>query len=129
MRERVLDELRGHFRPEFLNRVDEIVVFHSLTEEELAQIVGLQVELLARRLAERRITIEVDESARRWLARTGYDPVYGARPLKRAIQREIETPLARLIVSGALLDGGLVRIEAGPSGLLLEARPTSVAGD
>ena len=125
MRERVLEELRQHFRPEFLNRVDEIVVFRSLTEDELARIVGLQIELLARRLAERRIQLEVDDTARHWLARTGYDPAYGARPLKRLIQRDVETPLARLIVEGSLRDGGVVHVTSGPAGLTVRSEPVT----
>jgi ATP-dependent Clp protease ATP-binding subunit ClpB len=111
MREQVLEALRRHFRPEFLNRVDEVVVFRALTEAELAKIVEIQLEGLRRRLAERRITLEVTEAARNHLARVGYDPVYGARPLKRVIQREVETPVARLIVAGKLRDGGTVRVD------------------
>jgi ATP-dependent Clp protease ATP-binding subunit ClpB len=110
MREQVLDALRRHFRPEFLNRVDEIVVFRALTEAELAKIVEIQLDGLRRRLADRRITLEVTEAARNHLAKVGYDPVFGARPLKRAIQREVETPVARLIVAGKLRDGGAVRV-------------------
>ncbi|HVQ27598.1 MAG TPA: AAA family ATPase, partial [Planctomycetota bacterium] len=111
MREQVLQALQRQFRPEFLNRVDEVVVFRALTEAELAKIVDIQLEGLRRRLAERRITIEVTEAARAYLAREGYDPVFGARPLKRAIQREVETPLARLIVAGTLRDGGIARVD------------------
>jgi ATP-dependent Clp protease ATP-binding subunit ClpB len=111
MREQVLDALRRHFRPEFLNRVDEVVVFRALTEAELAKIVEIQLDGLRRRLADRRITLEVSEAARNYLARIGYDPVFGARPLKRAIQREVETPVARLIVAGKLRDGGTVRVD------------------
>jgi ATP-dependent Clp protease ATP-binding subunit ClpB len=110
MREQVLDALRRHFRPEFLNRVDEIVVFRALTEAELAKIVEIQLDGLRHRLADRRITLEVTEAARNYLAKVGYDPVFGARPLKRAIQREVETPVARLIVAGKLRDGGAVRV-------------------
>jgi ATP-dependent Clp protease ATP-binding subunit ClpB len=111
MRAQVLQALQRQFRPEFLNRVDEVVVFRALTEAELARIVEIQLEGLRRRLAERRITLEVMEGARDYLARVGYDPVFGARPLKRAIQREVETPVARLIVSGRLRDGGMVRVD------------------
>ncbi|TMQ22416.1 MAG: ATP-dependent chaperone ClpB [Candidatus Rokuibacteriota bacterium] len=123
MREQVLEALRRHFRPEFLNRVDEIVVFRALTEAELGRIVEIQLEGLQRRLAERRITLEVAESARAYLARSGYDPVYGARPLKRIIQRDVETPIARLIVGGKLRDGGAVRVDAAGDGLRVEAEP------
>jgi ATP-dependent Clp protease ATP-binding subunit ClpB len=123
MREQVLDALRRQFRPEFLNRVDEIVVFRALTEAELAKIVEIQLEGLRKRLAERRITLEVTEAARAHLARVGYDPVFGARPLKRAIQREVETPVARLIVAGKLRDGGAVRVDV--VGDALRVEPTS----
>jgi ATP-dependent Clp protease ATP-binding subunit ClpB len=111
MREQVMEALRRHFRPEFLNRVDEVVVFRALTEAELGKIVEIQLEGLRRRLTERRISIEVTEGARAHLARAGYDPVYGARPLKRVIQREVETPIARIIVAGKLRDGGTVRVD------------------
>jgi ATP-dependent Clp protease ATP-binding subunit ClpB len=121
MREQVLDALRRHFRPEFLNRVDDIVVFRALTEAELAKIVEIQLEGLRRRLADRRITLEMAEAARNYLARVGYDPVFGARPLKRAIQREVETPIARLIVAGKLRDGGTVRADVVGDELRVEA--------
>ena len=121
MRERVLEALRRQFRPEFLNRVDEVVVFRALTEAELGQIVEIQLEGLRKRLAERRITLEVTEAARAILARVGYDPVFGARPLKRAIQREVETPVARLIVAGKLRDGGTVRVDVAGDALRVEA--------
>ncbi|MCL6640128.1 MAG: AAA family ATPase, partial [Candidatus Rokubacteria bacterium] len=120
MREQVLEALRRHFRPEFLNRVDEVVVFRALTEAELARIVQIQLEGLRRRLAERRITLEVTEAARAWLARVGYDPVFGARPLKRVIQREVETPVARLIVAGKLKDGGTARVDVVGDALRVE---------
>ena len=111
MKERVLDSLQHHFRPEFLNRVDEIIVFHSLTEEDLKKIVDIQLDRLRTRLAERRITLELTDEAKSHLAQAGYDPVYGARPLKRAIQREIETPLSRLILKGEIKDNTVLRAE------------------
>jgi len=123
MREQVLEALRRHFRPEFLNRVDEVVVFRALTEAELAKIVAIQLEGLRRRLAERRIALEVTEGAQAHLARVGYDPVFGARPLKRVIQREVETPVARLIVAGKLRDGGTVRVDMAGDALRLEPVP------
>ena len=123
MREQVLEALRRQFRPEFLNRVDEVVVFRALTEAELAKIVEIQLEGLRRRLGERRITLEVTEAARAYLARVGYDPVFGARPLKRAIQREVETPVARLIVAGKLRDGGTVRVDAARDALSVDVAP------
>ena len=111
MKESVLDALRHHFRPEFLNRVDEIIVFHSLTVEDLKSIVDIQLEHLKRRLSERRITLELSDEAKSHIASIGYDPVYGARPLKRTIQRELETPLSRLILKGEVRDNTAVRIE------------------
>ena len=120
MREQVLDALRRQFRPEFLNRVDEIVVFRALTEGELGKIVEIQLEGLRRRLAERRISIDVTGGARAHLARFAYDPVFGARPLKRVIQREVETPVARLIVAGKLRDGSSVRVDAAGDALRVE---------
>jgi ATP-dependent Clp protease ATP-binding subunit ClpB len=120
MREQVLEALRRQFRPEFLNRVDEIVVFRALTEAELGKIVEIQLEGLRRRLAERRISIEVTDAARAHLAHVGYDPVFGARPLKRVIQREVETPVARLIVAGKLRDGSAVRVDAAGDALRVE---------
>jgi ATP-dependent Clp protease ATP-binding subunit ClpB len=120
MREQVLEALRRQFRPEFLNRVDEIVVFRALTEGELGKIVEIQLEGLRRRLAERRISIDVTGGARAHLARFAYDPVFGARPLKRVIQREVETPVARLIVAGKLRDGSSVRVDAAGDALRVE---------
>jgi ATP-dependent Clp protease ATP-binding subunit ClpB len=111
MKGAVLDEMRHHFRPEFLNRVDEIIVFHALSEKHLKQIVDIQLELLRARLAERHITIRLTDGARTHLVRAGYDPLYGARPLKRAIQKEIETPLGRLILKGEVRDGKSVLVD------------------
>jgi ATP-dependent Clp protease ATP-binding subunit ClpB len=111
MKEAVLTEMRHHFRPEFLNRVDEIVVFHSLTEEDLKKILQIQLQRLRARLAERHINIELTPAAETHLAREGYDPVYGARPLKRAIQKELETPLGRRLLSGQINDGDRVIVD------------------
>jgi ATP-dependent Clp protease ATP-binding subunit ClpB len=108
MKEAVLEEMRHAFRPEFLNRVDEIIVFHSLSEEHLKKIVDIQLERLRARLAERRIKLELTEGARTHLVRTGYDPAYGARPLTRAVQKQIETPLGRLLLKGEIHDGQTV---------------------
>ncbi len=105
MRALVLKEIQQHFRPEFLNRVDEVVVFHPLTREELAKIVDIQLTRLRARLTDRRMTLELTPAAVAELAARGYDPVYGARPLKRLIQHEIETPLSRLIIQGKVVDG------------------------
>jgi ATP-dependent Clp protease ATP-binding subunit ClpB len=110
MRATVLDELRQNLRPEFLNRIDEIVVFHKLTEEQLKEIVDIQLDRVRTRLRDRRITLEITDDAKTHLVRTGYEPAYGARPLKRAIQREVETPLGRKILAGEVRDGDVVRI-------------------
>jgi ATP-dependent Clp protease ATP-binding subunit ClpB len=110
MKEAVLEEMRRHFRPEFLNRVDEVIVFHALSEEHLGKILEIQLARLQARLQDRHIGIELDDAARKFLARAGYDPAYGARPLKRAIQREIETPLARLVLEGQVRDGQQVAV-------------------
>jgi ATP-dependent Clp protease ATP-binding subunit ClpB len=118
MKSAVLDELRNHFRPEFLNRVDEIIVFHALAEEHLKQIVEIQLEGLRKRLADRHIEIELSDRARTHLVRAGYDPVYGARPLKRAIQREVETPLARQILAGEVRDGQHLFVDLDSAGNL-----------
>jgi ATP-dependent Clp protease ATP-binding subunit ClpB len=118
MKETVLEELRGHFRPEFLNRVDEIIVFHALTEEHLKQIVDIQLNGLRKRLADRHIDLELTDGARGHLVRSGYDPAYGARPLKRAIQREIETPVARRILGGEVRDGHHIVVDLDPAGHL-----------
>jgi ATP-dependent Clp protease ATP-binding subunit ClpB len=111
MKEAVLEEMRHHFRPEFLNRVDEIIVFHALSEEHLKQIVEIQLDNLRRRLADRNITLRLTDAARSHLVHTGYNPHYGARPLKRAIQKEIETPLGRLILKGEVRDGKTVVVD------------------
>jgi ATP-dependent Clp protease ATP-binding subunit ClpB len=111
MKEAVLDEMRRHFRPEFLNRVDETIVFHALSEEHLKEIVDIQLAQLRTRLAERHIQIELTDAARTHLVRTGYNPTYGARPLKRAIQKEVETQLARLILKGEVRDGQTVLVD------------------
>jgi ATP-dependent Clp protease ATP-binding subunit ClpB len=112
MKEAVQEEMRRHFRPEFLNRVDEIIVFHALNEEQLKQIVEIQLERLRQRLADRHITLELTDAARTNLVRGSYDPHYGARPLKRAIQKKIETPLGRLLVQGQVRDGQTVHVDA-----------------
>ena len=119
MKDAVLEELRQHFRPEFLNRIDETIVFHALTEEHLKLIVEIQLAGLRKRLAERHIEIELSDRARGYLARSGYDPTYGARPLKRAIQREIETPLARRILGGEIRETQRLFIDLDGAGNLL----------
>jgi ATP-dependent Clp protease ATP-binding subunit ClpB len=124
MKEAVLDEMRHHFRPEFLNRVDEVVVFHALNEDHLKQIVDIQLVHLRRRLEERHIQLEMTDKAKDHLVRVGYDPAYGARPLKRTIQKEIETPLGRQILQGSVRDGQTVVVDydGGPKQLVFETK-------
>ncbi|WP_027891125.1 ATP-dependent chaperone ClpB [Calidithermus chliarophilus] len=122
IRNRVFEVLQQHFRPEFLNRLDEIVVFKPLTQEQIAQIVEIQLEGLRHRLAERRISLELSPEAKRFLAERGYDPVFGARPLKRVIQRELETPLSKKILAGEVQDGAYLRVNVGPQGLSFEVQ-------
>jgi ATP-dependent Clp protease ATP-binding subunit ClpB len=116
IREEVLQALRAHFRPEFLNRVDDIVVFHALDREHVREIVDIQLRRLAKRLAERQLVLDVSDAAKDYLAQRGYDPVFGARPLKRVIQNEIETPLAEKIIAGDLRDGMHVAVDLKPGG-------------
>jgi ATP-dependent Clp protease ATP-binding subunit ClpB len=118
-KESVLATVRASFKPEFLNRLDEIVVFDALTQDELARIVDLQLALLEKRLGVRRITIQVTDAARQWLSETGYDPAYGARPLRRLIQSAIGDPLSRMLIGGEVTDGGAVVVDRGEDGLAL----------
>jgi ATP-dependent Clp protease ATP-binding subunit ClpB len=111
MEARVNEALRGHFRPEFLNRLDETIIFHSLKQEELREIVELQVQRLAKRLEDKKIALVLNTEALDWIAAVGYDPVYGARPLKRAIQRELETPIAKSILAGSFSAGHTIAVE------------------
>ena len=128
MKSEVLDELRKQFRPEFLNRVDDIVVFHALTEADLTKIVEIQLGNLRKRLAERKVSLVLTEEAKQHIVRTGYDPAYGARPLKRAITKEVETPLARLLLKGEVPDGGTVSADYDETvdGLRFETKPGAV---
>ncbi|MGN6497911.1 MAG: ATP-dependent chaperone ClpB [Tsuneonella sp.] len=109
----VMDVVRGHFRPEFLNRLDEIILFHRLGQEHMAPIVDIQVARVQKLLKDRKITLDLTDAARRWLGRVGYDPVYGARPLKRAVQRYLQDPLAERLLAGEIPDGSTVRIDEG----------------
>jgi ATP-dependent Clp protease ATP-binding subunit ClpB len=118
-RGRVMGELRGHFRPEFLNRVDEIVLFKPLTLEEIEKIVELQVDDVRRRLSDRRLTLELAREACELIAREGYDPVYGARPLRRFIQREVETRIGRALLSGEIVDGATIEIDVADGELVV----------
>ncbi|KPF73201.1 Clp protease ClpB [Blastomonas sp. AAP25] len=115
----VMEVVRGHFRPEFLNRLDEIILFHRLGEEHMAPIVDIQVARVAKLLKDRKITIDLSDSAKKWLGRVGYDPVYGARPLKRAIQRYLQDALADKLLRGEIPDGSTVKVEDGDGQLVL----------
>ncbi len=126
-RDQVMAAVRAHFRPEFLNRLDEIVLFDRLSRANMDGIVDIQLGILARRLAARDITLDVDETARTWLADRGYDPVYGARPLKRVIQKELQDQLAEKLLSGAILDGASVHVTAGDGGLVIGGPATARA--
>jgi ATP-dependent Clp protease ATP-binding subunit ClpB len=111
LRDAVMEEVRRHFRPEFLNRIDEVIVFHALNEAQLKQIVDIQLTRLRARLAERKITLELIDAAKTHLVRAGYDPAFGARPLKRVIQKEVETELAKLLLAGEIRDGQTVVVD------------------
>jgi ATP-dependent Clp protease ATP-binding subunit ClpB len=119
-REQVMSLVRSTFKPEFLNRLDEVVIFDALSTDDLARIVDLQVELLRKRLSGRRLELEVTDEARAWLARTGYDPIYGARPLRRLVQSAIGDPLAKALLAGEIHDGGTVRVDVNASGDALQ---------
>ena len=127
VRDQVMAIVRASFRPEFLNRVDEIILFHRLQKSEMARIVDIQMERLAHLLEERKITIKLEPSARDWLAEKGWEPAYGARPLKRAIQKSVQDPLAELILSGRIKDGEKVVITAGKQGLKFNGEVAAAA--
>ncbi|HBS98347.1 ATP-dependent chaperone ClpB [Salipiger marinus] len=118
----VMDAVRAHFRPEFLNRLDEIIVFDRLKRADMSGIVDIQMARLLKRLAARKMRLDLDDAARKWLAEEGYDPVFGARPLKRVIQRALQDPLAEMILAGDLLDGAVVPVTAGADGLVIGER-------
>ena len=117
-----MDAVRAHFRPEFLNRLDETIIFDRLKREDMDGIVDIQMARLLKRLANRKITLQLDEGAKKWMAEEGYDPVFGARPLKRVIQRALQDPLAELILGGEIHDGDLVPVTVGSDGLLIGER-------
>ncbi|MCJ7598065.1 MAG: ATP-dependent chaperone ClpB [Methyloceanibacter sp.] len=119
VRGEVMNVVRSHFRPEFLNRVDEILLFHRLKRNEMTRIVDIQLERLKKLLADRKITIQLDDKAREWLGDKGYDPAYGARPLKRVIQKYVQDPLAEMILMGKIHDGEVVKVSAGKDGLVI----------
>lgn len=118
VRDEVMGVVRGHFRPEFLNRLDEIVLFHRLQRSQMSSIVGIQLERLRHLLSDRKVTLNLDDGAIGWLAQKGYDPAYGARPLKRAIQKDVQDPLAEKLLAGDILDGQTVNVSAGTDRLL-----------
>ncbi|MGR3640633.1 ATP-dependent chaperone ClpB [Alterinioella nitratireducens] len=121
----VMDAVRAHFRPEFLNRLDETIIFDRLSRDDMDGIVEIQLGHLRRRLADRKITLELDEGAKKWLADEGYDPVFGARPLKRVIQRALQNPLAEMLLAGEVKDGETVPVSAGTDGLIVGDRVSS----
>jgi ATP-dependent Clp protease ATP-binding subunit ClpB len=112
-----MDVVRAHFRPEFLNRLDEIILFHRLGQAHMAPIVDLQMARVGALLKDRKITLDLSDAAKRWLGRVGYDPVYGARPLKRAVLRFVQDPLADRLLAGEIPDGHVVHIDEGDGGL------------
>ena len=127
VREQVMNVVRAHFRPEFLNRVDEIILFHRLKREQMGKIVDIQIARLQKLLAERKITLELDDAAKDWLGKKGYDPAYGARPLKRVIQKYVQDPLAEMVLAGKIHDGEKVEVTAGKDGLLFNGKAAKQA--
>jgi ATP-dependent Clp protease ATP-binding subunit ClpB len=127
VRDQVMSVVRANFRPEFLNRVDEILLFHRLRREDMGRIVDIQLQRLHKLLEERKISIKLEPAAREWLAEKGYDPAYGARPLKRVIQKNLQDPLAELILSGKIKDGDKVAVSAGKSGLTFNGQAVKQA--
>ncbi|MGE3969513.1 MAG: ATP-dependent chaperone ClpB [Dongiaceae bacterium] len=127
VRDQVMAVVRSAFRPEFLNRLDEILLFHRLTRAQMTGIVDIQLQRLSAMLAERKISLTLDDRARAWLADAGYDPVYGARPLKRVIQRELQNPLATMILAGKIAEGETASVTGGPGGLLINGAPAAAA--
>ena len=127
MRDLVMAEVRQKFRPEFLNRLDDIILFHRLQRADMGKIVDIQVGRLQKLLADRKIKIELDDKARTWLANRGYDPAYGARPLKRVIQRNVQDPLAEQILAGRVKDGDTVRVGVREGEIALNGEPVKAA--
>ena len=119
--------MRAAFRPEFLNRLDEILLFRRLSRDDMRGIVAIQLERLKRLLFDRKITLDVDTSARGWLANAGYDPVYGARPLKRVIQKQVQDPLAEQLLSGKIKDGDTVKLTVRSGALVINGQPVRAA--
>jgi ATP-dependent Clp protease ATP-binding subunit ClpB len=124
VRELVMERVRSHFRPEFLNRIDDIILFHRLRRDEMGAIVDIQLRRLTSLLSDRKVTLDLQADARTWLANKGYDPAYGARPLKRVIQKEVQDRLAEMILGGEVPDGSTVHVTAGSDRLLLRVGKT-----
>ena len=122
MEDKVLAELKKHFRPEFLNRVDDVIIFQSLDEEELSKIVDIQLNRLSQRLAQQNLMLEVDAAAKKLLAKEGYDPQFGARPLKRAVQEQLLNPLASKLLDGEFKSGDRIKVTADGDGLVFKAK-------
>ena len=127
VRDQVMAVVRSAFRPEFLNRVDEIILFHRLKKAEMTRIVDIQMARLQTLLDDRKIVITLEPSAREWLADKGWDPAYGARPLKRVIQKAVQDPLAEMILSGTIKDGEKVTVSAGKQGLTFNGKLAQAA--
>jgi ATP-dependent Clp protease ATP-binding subunit ClpB len=127
VRDQVMGVVRAHFRPEFLNRLDEIILFHRLKRDDMTAIVDIQIDRLKALLADRKITITLDKAAREWLAEKGYDPAYGARPLKRVIQKHLQDPLAEQILAGTIADGETVTVSANGKGLVINGAEAAAA--
>ena len=128
-RAQVMQAVRGHFRPEFLNRLDEIILFHRLSRADMDKIVDIQITRLDRLLSDRKIAINLDDKARHWLGNAGYDPVYGARPLKRVIQRRLQDPLAQMILEGKIGEGAGVKVGASKTGLTINGQEFAASAD
>jgi ATP-dependent Clp protease ATP-binding subunit ClpB len=128
-RANVMQAVRNHFRPEFLNRLDEIIIFHRLSRQNMDKIVDIQIGRLGKLLADRKIEIELDAKAHEWLGTAGYDPVYGARPLKRVIQRRLQDPLAQMLLEGKIGDGAHVKVSANKAGLTINGQSFDVGED
>jgi ATP-dependent Clp protease ATP-binding subunit ClpB len=125
----VMGVVRGHFRPEFLNRVDEIILFHRLRREDMSEIVDIQLKRLNRLLEDRKIGLSLDAKARQWLADKGYDPTYGARPLKRVIQKWVQDPLAQMLLAGELPDGSTIKLSASQGRLTINGKEVGGESD
>ncbi|ODA67351.1 Chaperone protein ClpB [Methyloligella halotolerans] len=127
VRDQVMDVVRAHFRPEFLNRVDEIILFHRLKRNQMRAIVDIQMVRLQKLLADRNITLELSDDAKEWLGNKGYDPAYGARPLKRVIQKYVQDPMAELLLEGKVHDGDTVDVTTRDGGLVFNGEAVRAA--